>query len=467
MLHFVSLVEGYCRVIAVSCLLMTVQSLKVAVIGGGAAGLAAARVLSRNGIKPRLFEKEDNIGGVWRHVSGSKTHPMYRGLRTNLPRELMAFRERPWEKDPGKSYVTHREVCVYLQKYRDEFELDQFIVYRSLVTQLRVVEGSRSQLSTQDEELPLIELEWKIDEEKYAETFDAVCVANGHYAVPSIPVLPGIEHFKGRTLHSIEYDDPEEFRGQTVLCIGGRASGADLAREISEVADQVYLSSATEDKVDTHKNVTLVPRTKSINSDGTAQFDHNCDITAIFDTIIYCTGYDYNFPFVNAESKLDLSVAPGERRVTPLYMQLWHALYPNLSFVGLLHSVLPFPLFELQVEAIVAQFRKSILPGLKEREECASVDAIKGGSKSSGNLKDTHYLGAAQWDYCRDLARIAGLYDKEMEDYLSVNQAMYDHSEKERKGLTPGGPDPYRETRYWRIPKAFGVVSSLVSGRRV
>ena len=80
---------------------MTAQSLKVAVIGGGAAGLAAARVLSRHGLKPLVLEKDASSGGVWRHVAGSKERPMYRGLRTNLPREIMAFREDPWS-GPGK-----------------------------------------------------------------------------------------------------------------------------------------------------------------------------------------------------------------------------------------------------------------------------------------------------------------------------------------------------------------------------
>ena len=80
---------------------MSAESLRVAVIGGGAAGLAAARVMSRNGIKPVVLEKDRAIGGVWRHVPSSSTRPMYKGLRTNLPRELMAFREKPWGDGVG------------------------------------------------------------------------------------------------------------------------------------------------------------------------------------------------------------------------------------------------------------------------------------------------------------------------------------------------------------------------------
>ena len=85
--------------------IMTLQathSLKVGVIGGGAAGLAAARVLSRSGIHPIVLEKDGSVGGVWRYTPGSKNRPMYSGLRTNLPREIMQYREKPWGGGPGK-----------------------------------------------------------------------------------------------------------------------------------------------------------------------------------------------------------------------------------------------------------------------------------------------------------------------------------------------------------------------------
>jgi hypothetical protein len=414
------------------------SSPRVAIIGGGAAGLAAARAVSRNGgAIPKVFEKDLQTGGVWRYSKNSKTRPMYRGLRTNLPKEIMAYREKPWT-NVKESYITHFDVANYLEEYRQDFDLKRFISFGSQVRQLTVLSPEEN---APLEAWPQIRLEW--DEHTTAEEggdssstitkseiFDGVFVCNGHYDKPAFPDLPGLqEYFSGRTMHSVEYDDPNDFRGETVLCIGGRASGADLAKEISHVADHVYVSDSAcpplhNGQPRTLENVTWVPRTLEIYKDQSIRFDDGCTTMPMVDTIIFCSGYDYEFPFINDQSNLDLQAVPGERRVMPLYKQLWHARYPNLAFVGLAHSVIPFPFFELQAEATWAQWNKTtcVLPTLDERIEAAAADAVGGGAKVNGKIQDTHYLGDAQWDYCRDMAKMAGIYDDKMEDYIATNK---------------------------------------------
>ena len=112
----------------------------------------------------------------------------------------------------------------------------------------------------------------------------------------------------------------------------------------------------------------------------------------------------------------------------PLLEQLFHARYPNLSFLGLPHSVLPFPLFEFQAEAVVAQYLKSAsgsdLPDPYKRIELAEKDATSGGP-NDGRIQDTHYLGNYQWDYIRRLARLAGTEDKEIDSYLETTVVCF------------------------------------------
>jgi len=443
---------------------------RVAIIGGGAAGLVALKVFGigtaaaagdgdrdgGDGTKKYdavVLEKDDGIGGVWRHVPNSKTRPMYRGLRTNLPKEIMAFREFPWRldarndggggdsKDKDKkdaSFVTHKQVLQYLNRYKNEFGLDEFIRTYVRVEQLTVLQGTQSRFKP---DWPQIRLDYiytatKDDERTSSEVFDAVCVCNGHYSLPVAPPVPGLDrYFRGVTMHSIAYDDPADFAGRSVLCIGGRASGSDLAREIAAHADRVFLSDTTVETgaSRTEYNVTWVPKTVEILPDGRVRFDHDCDVSPTVDAIIFCTGYEYNFPFINEKSNLQMQL--GGRRVAPLYEQLWHAECPNLAFIGLPHSVVPFPLFEIQAQACERQWRLQgeAWPGQEEMLEAARRDAESGGyGKEHGRVpEDTHYLGNAQWEYCAHMAQNAGLYDDEMKDYLATNKV----SEESRKEI--------------------------------
>lgn len=320
--------------------------------------------------------------------------------------------------------MTHQEVLEYLKRYKDHFELDQYICYNSQVTQLTVLTTTNK--DSNDDEWPRIRLDWKdtCSDKKFSKDFDAVCICNGHYAKPSCPTIPGMDTcFSGKILHSIEYDDPTEFVDQTVLCIGARASGSDLAREISQHAKHVYLSDSTADSSKTLGRVTLVPKTVAMQDNNHVKFAKDCSLSPQVDVVIYCSGYDYSFPFINEKSNLPLQV--GQRRVMPLYKQLWHAHYPSVAFLGLPHSVLPFPLFELQAEAALEKLVTRNLPPLQERMEAAKQDAVRGGPNETGRVEDTHYLGAAQWDYCRDLSKMASLYNDKMESYISTNQVRH------------------------------------------
>lgn len=73
--------------------------------------------------------------------------------------------------------------------------------------------------------------------------FIALFFLSRHYVKGNIPKIPGIETFPGRILHSHLFRDPEEFSGQTVVVLGAKSSGFDIAIEISWNASTVYLSS--------------------------------------------------------------------------------------------------------------------------------------------------------------------------------------------------------------------------------
>ena len=370
------------------------DDIKVAIIGAGAAGLTAARVMTRNGISSvTVFEKSKSqqpdtnsdksmsknvrrgLGGVWKYegnletdvmVGTTKAKPMYKGLRTNLPREVMRFREKPWGRmvvnnqiknaddasdnsNSDNSYITHEEVLNYLEGYANDYDLNSYIQYGCEVTQLTVEEDEISSVSPmssnkgmnddqEEKPWPKITLQWKqnfqndVENNEFnSETFDVVCICNGHYAKPSYPAIPGIEHFQGKIMHSIEYDDPFLYTNKTVLCIGGRASGSDIAREISQYAKKVYISDSAFPEEQNgvpvvEENVLWVPRTEKIETNShksCIKFGNECKLLPNdVDIIVFCSGYDYEFPFINEKSNLKFSAVAGERRVGPLYKQV-------------------------------------------------------------------------------------------------------------------------------------------------
>jgi hypothetical protein len=73
------------------------------------------------------------------------------------------------------------------------------------------------------------------------------------------------------------------------------------------------------------------------------------------DLVLICTGYEYSMPFLRGGASGSSPTSPQQdnkggarlvrvedRAVFPVYQHLFHARFPTLTFMGLLHSVVPF-----------------------------------------------------------------------------------------------------------------------------
>lgn len=172
----------------------------VAVIGAGAGGLAAARELRREGHSVVVFEKEEQIGGTWVYTPQTELDPIgsdpgrtivhssvYASLRTNLPREVMGYRDYPFVETgrPGRDprrYPGHGEVVEYLKDYAAEYGVVELVRFGR---EVRFVEMTRLGKW-------VVKSGGKDGEEDEEEVYDAVVVCNGHYTVPRIAEIPGI-----------------------------------------------------------------------------------------------------------------------------------------------------------------------------------------------------------------------------------------------------------------------------------
>jgi cation diffusion facilitator CzcD-associated flavoprotein CzcO len=186
---------------------------RVAVIGGGVAGLQTARALSRRGKEVVIFEKSNNVGGVWK--------ANYDDFGLQVPNELYEFPEFPypagteWEKFPCGPQVQQ-----YIESYCEHFGLKSMIRLNAGVSKVELGSGGNG---------------WNVFASSNGETpkeehFDFVVVATGMYgSPPHIPKVPGRADFEGDIYHSANFFDASVCQGKNVVVIGGGKSAVDNA----------------------------------------------------------------------------------------------------------------------------------------------------------------------------------------------------------------------------------------------
>lgn len=290
-------------------------SRRVAVIGGGSGGVVAARFLKKAGHKPVLFEAGKSFGGVW---ADSPTNAVvYKNLQTNLPTVVMQSPDLDFDASLP-SYINKRQLGEYIERYADTFGVAPLARFGATVTSVRPVCDADAESAW--------EVEWSSSGETQAERFDAVLVANGHYEQPYKPTLPGEVEWlaadPSRTVvHSREYDDPEVFRGRSVLVVGGRSSGVDISRELRGVAKWVTIleKNCIEPRSYEGEAVTHVPLGTRLCSDGQLRLGDDVPTGACtgastdgtlalggppVDTVVLATGYVYAAELVRLDSWL-------------------------------------------------------------------------------------------------------------------------------------------------------------------
>jgi hypothetical protein len=108
-------------------------SSRVAIIGGGISGLAAAKQLAAH--DPVVFEATPSIGGVWKHC-------VYRSTRLQTPRPDYEFSDYSWRNRDDPTFPTHGEIVEYLEGYADTFGLWRYIMLGAKVVDVKFLGGA-------------------------------------------------------------------------------------------------------------------------------------------------------------------------------------------------------------------------------------------------------------------------------------------------------------------------------------
>ena len=441
---------------------------KVAVIGGGPAGMAACRYLDEFGHSPVVFEAGDESGGIWAPRPTNRV--VYQGLVTNIPTMCMQSFDLDFPKGLN-SYITGSELGDYLIRYTDHFNLRRFVHFGAEVKMVQPLKSAEEELVDKGA--------WKVtwanaDIGTNTEVFDAVVVATGHYEFPYKPEIPGQSAWLAssehrQVVHAISYDDPDLYAEHSVLVVGGRSSAVDIARELRSRASSLYVLDKGCQETKTIGNCSHVPYGATLSPDGFVMLNGQAVPGNPVDTIILATGYTYQYPFLEDEA-VQLTFGPEKRYVAPLYQHIIHARRPSLSFLGIPLAVpCPLPLFEAQAYFVSSHLSAS---WTDESERQKWVDSCFEAVASSQNL---HFLSAQSWEYMKDLLKEAGMAADEHARYvrrLGLIHAIY-QDRVQRRPLRPWDDDDYRQCQYeadyendlFQVVSPDGTTSSGVCSR--
>jgi dimethylaniline monooxygenase (N-oxide forming) len=196
----------------------------VAVIGAGSSGLPVVRALHRQGIAVECFERGSDVGGLWRYDNDNGLSGAYASLRTNVSRTQMAYPSFAMPQSYG-DFPHHGEMAAYLGAYADAHGLRTSIRFRTTVERLQ----------------PAADGKWWITiGDGSSRSFHAVVVATGLFWSPRVASHSGT--FDGAISHSHDYREPGPFAGRRVLVVGAGQSAAEIAVEVSAVAERTFMS---------------------------------------------------------------------------------------------------------------------------------------------------------------------------------------------------------------------------------
>ncbi|GAA2749651.1 flavin-containing monooxygenase [Amnibacterium kyonggiense] len=188
--------------------------MRIAILGAGVSGLVAAAVLRETGHQVTVFERCDDIGGVW---SSSRRYP---GVSTQDDRVTYSFSDSPMPRD-FPEHPSGPMVQAYLQRYAEDHGLLADIHLRTEVLTAELVDDdSRWELEVRD------------DSGTTRRSFDHLVAAHGTYSTPHIPDWPGRAAFEaagGLVVPPSSIGDGALLDGRDVVVLGWGKTACDVA----------------------------------------------------------------------------------------------------------------------------------------------------------------------------------------------------------------------------------------------
>ncbi len=409
-----------------------IMSKRVAIIGAGPSGLAQLRAFQSAKKKgdaiPEVvcFEKQDNWGGLWNYTwrtgldeYGEPVHgSMYRYLWSNGPKEGLEFADYTFDEHFGKpiaSYPPRAVLFDYIEGRMKKADVRDMIRFSTVCRNVSYDEAT-GKFTVTVEDLP--------NRRTYAEEFDNVVVATGHFSTPNVPFYPGFDTFKGRVLHAHDFRDAMEFKDKNILILGTSYSAEDIGSQCWKYGcKSITVAHRTApmgyDWPDNWKEVPALVKVEG----NTATFKDGT--TADVDAVILCTGYQHHFPFMPEELRL---VCPNVLATPMLYKGVAFIDNPKVFYLGMQDQWYTFNMFDAQ-----AWWARDVIMGRIDVPAKADMQAdIDARMKAESELEDDYACIDYQGAYTQELISET---DYPSFDIKASNEAFYQWKKHKKKNI--------------------------------
>lgn len=194
------------------------------IVGAGFGGMGAAIQMRRLGYDDLvILEREDDLGGTW-HVN------RYPGLAVDIPSSTYSY---SFEPNPywSRLFAPGEELKRYAEHVADKYDVRRHMRFGVTVTGAEWDEATST---------------WSVTTgagEQIRGRY--LMTATGFLSQPRLPDIPGIETFRGTTIHTAAWDDEIELTGQRIGIIGTGATAVQLIPELAKVAADLTVYQRT------------------------------------------------------------------------------------------------------------------------------------------------------------------------------------------------------------------------------
>ena len=198
------------------------------VVGAGFAGLYMLYRLRKLGMKVKVFEAGDDVGGTWywNRYPGARCDVESLEYSYSFSEEL----QQDWNW--SERYSAQPEILKYIHHAADRFDLRRHVQFDTRV------DGAEFDPATSV---------WTVTTDKGDVVQAPICImATGCLSTAKLPEVKGLESFKGKWYHTGFWpQEGVDFAGKRVGVIGTGSSGIQIIPQVAQQASQLIVFQRT------------------------------------------------------------------------------------------------------------------------------------------------------------------------------------------------------------------------------